>query len=72
MERAPNSPTNPEEALVPTYEPLKAVSHGLLLGCILPILAYNVSSKNWFNVMVYAGIIGWEMNHIVGHVRECK
>lgn len=49
-------------------QPLKAAAHGLLLGCVLPLLAYNVSRQNWRNVFIYSALIGFELHHIVGHV----
>lgn len=46
---------------------LKAAAHGLLLGCILPVLAYNVSRQNWRNTITYCFFIGFEIYHITGH-----
>lgn len=49
-------------------QPLKAAAHGLLLGCVLPLLAYNVSRRNWRNIFIYAALIGFEIHSIAGHV----
>ena len=51
-------------------EPLKAAAHSLLLGCVLPVLAYNVTERKWLNVAVYAFLLGFELRHITGHCRD--
>lgn len=49
---------------------LKAACHGIVLGAVLPVLAYNVKCHNWMNVFIYIGLVALETNHIVAHLKE--
>lgn len=51
-------------------EALKAFAHGLVLGSILLPLTYNVRIKKWQNVIIYTALVGFEIYHILGHVKE--
>lgn len=48
-------------------EKLKGVAHGLLAGCALPILLYNIKARNWRNVGVYVAFLLWEGHCIHQH-----
>lgn len=53
-------------------ERFKAAAHGLLLGCVLPIMGYNIAAgkkRNLVNTVVYGAFIAFEIWHIVGHMR---
>ena len=49
-------------------EQFKAAAHGLLLGCTLPVLAYNIRAKRAANVFIYGTIIGIEIIQILTHL----
>lgn len=51
-------------------EAFKAAAHGLVLGCILIPLAHNVRIRKWTNVAIYSALIGFELYHIIGHVKD--
>lgn len=51
-------------------EAFKGVCHGLVLGAILLPLAYNVKIKKWRNVIVYAALIGFEVTHVLSHLKD--
>jgi len=53
-------------------ELLKGVCHGLLLGCLLPIVAYNVMAGKKRNILVYTGLIAFEVGQIIGHIRDWR
>lgn len=56
-------------------EILKATAHGIVLGCTIPVLAYNVAAgrrHNYLNVAIYALFIGFELWQITQHVQEAK
>lgn len=56
-------------------EKLKAVAHGILLGCALPVVAYNVAAgrrHNYINVFVYAAFVAFEVYNIYEHVQTAK
>lgn len=50
-------------------ERLKGGIHGLLLGCVLPVLAYNAIRRNKLNSGIYFGIVILEIWHIAGHLK---
>ena len=65
-------------------EYFKAGAHGLLLGCSLPILTYNIVEhlriartketmrgrrRNLFNALVYFAVLGFELYNITEHLR---
>jgi hypothetical protein len=54
-------------------EKFKAAAHALLLGCALPIVAYNIGAgkrRNLFNATIYGAFLAWECYHIINHLRE--
>lgn len=54
-------------------EKFKAAAHALLLGCALPIFAYNIGAGkrcNRLNAIIYTGFLAWECWHIAGHLRK--
>lgn len=51
-------------------EVFKAVAHGLVLGCAVPVIAYNVKERHWFNLFMYAAFIIFELHNIFEHVRR--
>ena len=54
-------------------EYFKAAVHGILLGCALPVLAYNLAGRhrqNAVNASVYAALIAFEVFHIVSHLQQ--
>ena len=59
-------------------EKFKALAHGLVLGCAIPIIAYNVplalqkKKRNIINLVAYAAFLGFELYSIFGHVEECR
>lgn len=53
-------------------EPLKAACHGLLLGCLLPVIAYNISERKWGNVVTYTSLLLFELVLINEHMQETK
>jgi hypothetical protein len=54
------------------YEAVKAMSHGLLLGCALPVIAYNIMIRKYRNLAVYSLLIGAEAYFIWEHVSEMR
>lgn len=53
-----------------TDEPLKALMHGLLLGCLLPILAYNVYRRKGMNNLIYGSLLLFEVGQILSHLQK--
>ena len=53
-------------------ERLKGGIHGLLLGCVLPVLAFNIMRRNVTNSVIYAGVVCLELFHIAGHLRDAS
>ena len=53
-------------------ELLKGACHGLLFGCTLPILAYNIVQKKHRNTLIYLLVLGVEIYQIMTHVQEAK
>lgn len=56
-------------------EHFKAAAHGLLFGCALPIVAYNVAAgkrRNIWNIVVYSAFLGFELWNIIEHVRTAN
>ena len=51
---------------------LKAACHGLLFGCVLPVLAYNIARKNHRNSLIYLALLTLEIFHITGHMRDAE
>lgn len=54
-------------------EKFKAAAHTLLLGCALPIFAYNIGAgkrRNWINASIYTAFLAWECYHIINHLKE--
>ncbi len=51
---------------------LKAACHGLLFGCTLPVLAYNIARKNPRNSFIYLALLALEVFHITGHMRDAE
>jgi hypothetical protein len=52
-------------------EKFKAAAHALLLGCALPIFAYNLGAgkrRNKVNATIYTAFLAWECFHIVSHL----
>lgn len=58
----------PAHRSVAEDETLKAACHGLLLGCALPVFAYNVSRRNWRNVALYGALIAVEGLKTIQHL----
>ena len=53
-------------------EKFKAAAHALLLGCALPIFAYNIGAgkrRNLLNAAIYTAFLSWEVYHIVNHLK---
>ena len=50
-------------------ERFKGGIHGLLLGCTLPVLAFNVIRRRPFNVAVYTALVAFEIWHITKHLQ---
>lgn len=59
-------------ATVKDDELLKAACHGLLFGCALPVLAYNMARKNHGNALIYLALLGFEVIHITNHLRAAE
>lgn len=53
-------------------EIFKGGIHGLLLGCVLPVLTYNLMRRNRFNSVAYVALCCFEVWHIAGHLRAAK
>lgn len=53
-------------------ERFKGGIHGLLLGCVLPVLAFNVMRRHKVNSVVYASLVLLELWHIAGHLKCAK
>ena len=53
-------------------ERFKGGIHGLLLGCVLPVLAFNVVRRNKMNVAIYASLALLEIWRIAGHLRAAR
>ena len=56
-------------------ETFKACAHALVLGCTLPIFAYNVGTgrrRNLMNASIYTLFLAWECWHIAGHLRDAS
>ena len=51
-------------------ERLKAACHGLFLGCLLPVLAYNVLAKRRLNTLIYSALLAFEVAQIVQHLED--
>ena len=51
-------------------EKLKGACHGLLAGCVLPILAYNLGARNWRNVAIYLGVVSFEAYQLWKHAEK--
>lgn len=51
-------------------ELFKATAHGLVIGCTLPILGYNIAVKNTRNVNIYFIFLAFEVYNVVGHLRK--
>lgn len=51
-------------------EPFKAAAHGILLGCAIPVIAYNVKERHWGNLFVYAAFLAFEVHNILLHARR--
>ena len=49
-------------------ERLKAACHGLFLGCLLPVLAYNALSGKRLNTLIYSTLLAFEVVQIVQHL----
>lgn len=48
-------------------ERFKGGIHGVLLGCVLPVLAFNLIRRNRLNTGIYTALVGFELWHIIGH-----
>lgn len=57
---------------IATDEVFKAGCHGIVLGCILPVLTFNVVRKNILNSILYTGWGIWELWHISGHLLKAQ
>lgn len=53
-------------------ERFKGGIHGLLLGCVLPVLAFNVMRGHKLNSGIYVAIVFMEIWHIGGHLRAAR
>lgn len=53
-------------------EILKAACHGLFIGCLLPVLAYNVSAKRKSNVLLYGLLFGYEVFQVAHHLKDAR
>lgn len=56
-------------------EKFKAAAHALLLGCSLPIVAYNVAAgekRNRRNVVVYTAFLLFELYNIAEHLIQAR
>lgn len=56
-------------------EKFKALAHGLLLGCAIPIVGYNVAAGktvNRRNLVIYGLFIGFEVWNVVKHLQNAK
>ena len=51
-------------------EGLKAACHGLFLGCLLPVLAYNLRRGKVLNSVVYLALGAFEVAQILTHLRD--
>lgn len=51
-------------------EKLKATCHGLFLGCLLPVLAYNLAARKKRNILVYAAVAVYEVINIIEHLTD--
>ena len=50
--------------------PFKAAAHGLLLGCLIPIFAWNIYRKRTLGIILYTIFAAFECYHIVNHIQE--
>ncbi len=53
-------------------EILKAACHGLLAGCLLPIIAYNLANGKVKNSLIYLSLLGFEIGQIMGHMHDAN
>lgn len=53
-------------------EALKAVCHGIVVGAVLPVLAYNIGARNLKNVLLYLALEIVEGVQIARHVRDAR
>ena len=59
-------------------EKFKALAHGLVLGCAIPIIVYQIplavqkQKRNIFNLAFYGVFVAFELYNIFGHVDECR
>lgn len=53
-------------------EIFKAACHGLVMGCLFPVLAYNLKRQRVVNSMVYVALIGFEIFQVLGHVKDAR
>ena len=51
-------------------ERLKAACHGLFLGCLLPVLAYNIMGRKRLNAYIYGALLAFEVVQIVHHLED--
>lgn len=58
------------EMTVREDELFKVLAHGILLGCALPILVYNLKIKKVSNLAVYSLFVGFELFNIIDHLRD--
>lgn len=53
-------------------ETLKAACHGVVIGCLLPVLAYNISAKKLRNITIYSALVGYEVFNIIEHLLDAR
>jgi hypothetical protein len=81
--RVANSTLRPKDSLPILYpgscEPLKATVHGLALGLVVLMGAYNTAA--WLrrrqrhlavNAVIYLAAALWEQRHVMHHLRPCE
>jgi len=53
-------------------ELFKAWAHGLMIGCMVPIVAYNVMIRKWRNLFIYGLAVTAEIYFISEHLKELE
>lgn len=53
-------------------EILKAACHGIVIGCLLPVLAYNLSAKKLRNIVIYSALVGYEVFNVIEHLHDAR
>lgn len=51
-------------------EALKGACHGLVAGCLLPVIAYNLARGKKANTLIYLLFLGFEIAQVAGHVKD--